>query len=208
MLGAPWFIALIAFLVNSLVAGWMIMGAIKTLPKPQPVAVVEPPTKFTEPPPPLWSFRTDAIQELVVELKENKEGMISEHKELAAIQAQVSSEKQELERVKQELIRLREDLDKRVVEIQDFEVKNLKTLSQTYSTMLPPAAAAIFRELDEDTVVKILALMKTERVALLLGELAKPSPTDRNAEESPAKRAARISDKLRLMKSLKKEVPQ
>jgi Mg/Co/Ni transporter MgtE len=73
--------------------------------------------------------------------------------------------------------------------------------------MPPTNAVLIFRELDEDTVVKILSAMKPDRVALILGEMARIVDKDR-ADEPPSRRAARISDKLRLMKALKKEVAQ
>jgi hypothetical protein len=63
--------------------------------------------------------------------------------------------------------------------------------------------------LDEDTVVKIFAQMKPDIVSKMLGTMA--SLVDKNerfSEDSPARRAARISDKLRLMKTVKKEVVQ
>ena len=88
-------------------------------------------------------------------------------------------------------------------ELDGAEVKNLKTLAQTYSAMNPSAAVAILRELDEDTAVKILSTMKVDRVGPILGEMAKTA--DRPGEDSMPKRAARITDKLRLLKTAKKE---
>lgn len=208
MLAAPWFLALVGFLINVIISGALLSSAVKNLPKPEPIPVSEPNPELTTPPPVIWNFKTDAIQDMIAELKESKDGVLAEHKELATLQAQISAERQEVEKVKQEVIRLRQELDRRVVEVHEYETKNLKTLAQTYSTMLPVAAAAILRELDEDTVVKIMSLMKAERVGILLGELAKATASDRGGEQSPALRAARISDKLRLMKTPKKEVPQ
>lgn len=207
MLAAPWFQAVIGFLVSVLVSVVMLSKTMKELPKPQPPP---PPTvaENAKPSAPVWSFRTEAVQELVAELTESKEGLLAEHKDLATLQAQISAEKQEVEKIKQEVQRLREELDRRVVEVSEYEAKNLKTLAQTYSAMAPNAAAVILRELDEDTVVKIFSLMKVEKVGVLLGELAKTVAGEKSGEESPAKRAARISDKLRLMKTLKKEVSQ
>ena len=208
MLAAPWFLAIIGFLINAIITAAMLSSAIKKLPKVEPPPPTPAEVQAAIPPPVIWNFKTEAIQELITELKEDKEALLAEHKDLGVLQAQVSAERQEVEKVKQEVIRLRQDLDRRVVEIQESEAKNLKTLAQTYSKMLPPAAASILRELDEDTVVKILSLMKVESVGFLLGELAKPTASDRGGDENPAKRAARISDKLRLMKNPKKEVAQ
>jgi flagellar motility protein MotE (MotC chaperone) len=101
---------------------------------------------------------------------------------------------------------LRADLDRRVVEVQQEEVKNLEALASTYSAMPAPAAVSIFKEMEEDQVVKILATMKAKAVALVLSEMGKA--TDKSGEESTARRAARITDKLRLMKNLRKEVAQ
>ena len=69
----------------------------------------------------------------------------------------------------------------------------------------PAAAVAIFREMDENMVVKILAVMKVDRTGPILGEMSKGQ--DKPGEEGMVKRAARISDKLRLIKPLKKETP-
>jgi hypothetical protein len=70
--------------------------------------------------------------------------------------------------------------------------------------MLPAGAAVILREIDEDSAVKILAQMKAKSAALVLGEMARI--VDKSSDEPPARRAARISDKLRLMKALKKDL--
>jgi len=105
-----------------------------------------------------------------------------------------------------EVGKMRQELDARVVEVAENERDNLKKLVQTYMVMPPPSAVLILRELDEDTVVKILSNMKADRVALILGEMARV--VDKSSDEPPSRRAARISDKLRLMKALKKEVAQ
>ena len=97
------------------------------------------------------------------------------------------------------------EIDQQVVEIQERELKNLKTLAQTYSAMNPSAVVAIFRELDENMAVKVLSFMKADRVGPILGEMSKA--VDAASGETMAKRAARITDKLRLLKPLKKETP-
>jgi flagellar motility protein MotE (MotC chaperone) len=208
MLASPIIQALIGFLVSVVLSAALLWKSISHLPKPPPPVAGREAVQLTQPPPPVWGFHTDAIEEAASELKEAKAVYEARNRELSALQAQIVSEKQEVEKVRQEVLRLRQDLDARVVEIQENERSNLKLLAQTYTTMQPAAAALILRELEEDVVVKIFSLMKNDRVGLLLGELARPVAGDRLGEESPAKRAARISDKIRLMKGLKKEVPQ
>jgi flagellar motility protein MotE (MotC chaperone) len=120
--------------------------------------------------------------------------------------SQVTAERQEVEKVKNEILRLRKELEARIVEVNEHERENLKNLGQTYTAMLPAGAAVILREIDEDSAVKILSQMKPKSAALVLGEMARI--VDKTSDEPPARRAARISDKLRLMKALKSTAAQ
>ena len=86
-----------------------------------------------------------------------------------------------------------------MIEIQADESKNLRSLSQTYANLSPKAAVAIIREMDDVTVVKILYLMKPDIVAPIFEEMSKTSDKDGLL----SRRAAVISEKLRLMKSVK-----
>jgi flagellar motility protein MotE (MotC chaperone) len=213
MLAAPWFLAVVGFVINMVCTVVLLNSGVSKLPKPDftpqpdPVEVAATEAKAAEeaaPPPQLWSFKTNAVDELIAELKKEREAIIEEQKDLAAMSSQVTAERQEVEKVKNEIIRLRSELEARIVEIADSEKENLKNLGQTYTAMLPAGAAVILRELDEDAAVKILAQMKAKNAALVLGEMARI--VDKNSDEPPARRAARISDKLRLMKAFKKDL--
>jgi flagellar motility protein MotE (MotC chaperone) len=215
MLAAPWFLAVIGFVINMVCTVVMINAAVKNLPKPDftpvpdPVEVAAVEAKATEaaaPPPQLWSFKTNAVDELITELKKEREAVIEEQKDLAAMSSQVTAERQEVEKVKNEILRLRKELEARIVEVNEHERENLRNLGQTYTAMLPAGAAVILREIDEDSAVKILSQMKPKSAALVLGEMARI--VDKTSDEPPARRAARISDKLRLMKALKSTAAQ
>lgn len=215
MLAAPWFLALVAFVINLVCTVVMLKSAVNKLPPPDltpPADPAEVAKKEAEeavaaaPPPPLWSFKTAAVDELINELKNERQAIIEEQKDLAAMSSQVTAERQEVEKVKAEVAKMRQELEARIIEVAENERDNLKKLMQTYMVMPPAAAVMIFREMDEDQVVKILSTMKNDKVALILGAMA--STVDKNSDEPPARRAARISDKLRLMKALKKEVAQ
>jgi flagellar motility protein MotE (MotC chaperone) len=213
MLASPWFLAVVGFVINMVCTVVMINAAVSKLPKPDftpvpdPVEVAATEAKAAEaaaPPPQLWSFKTNAVDELITELKKEREAVIEEQKDLAAMSSQVTAERQEVEKVKNEILRLRKELEARIVEVSEHEKENLKNLGQTYTAMLPAGAAVILREIDEDSAVKILAQMKPKSAALVLGEMARI--VDKSTDESPARRAARISDKLRLMTALKKDI--
>jgi flagellar motility protein MotE (MotC chaperone) len=213
MLASPWFLAVVGFVINMVCTVVMINAAVSKLPKPDftpvpdPVEVAATEAKAAEaaaPPPQLWSFKTNAVDELITELKKEREAVIEEQKDLAAMSSQVTAERQEVEKVKSEILRLRKELEARIVEVSEHEKENLKNLGQTYTAMLPAGAAVILREIDEDSAVKILAQMKPKSAALVLGEMARI--VDKSTDESPARRAARISDKLRLMTALKRDI--
>jgi flagellar motility protein MotE (MotC chaperone) len=213
MLAAPWFLAVVGFVINMICTVVMLNAAVSKLPKPDftpvpdPVEVAATEAKAAEvaaPPPQLWSFKTNAVDELITELKKEREAIIEEQKDLAAMSSQVTAERQEVEKVKAEILRLRKELEARIVEVSEAEKENLKNLGQTYTAMVPAGAAVILREIDEDSAVKILSQMKAKSAALVLGEMARI--VDKTSDEPPARRAARISDKLRLMKALKKDL--
>jgi flagellar motility protein MotE (MotC chaperone) len=160
--------------------------------------------KKTAVPATLWSFKPDEIDGMIRELKKEREKLEARETNLGKLSAQIDSEKQELEKVRADIKTMREEMSRNIPEIEEAEVKNVKALAQTYSNVKPPAAVAIFKEMDDNAVVKILSFMKSDVSGAILGEMSKQVDKD----ESMAKRAARISDKLRLLKPLKKAAPQ
>lgn len=197
MLASPWVLALLGGVMSIVTTVALLVPAVSGIAPPSPVHEEE-----IELPPRLWNFKTEAMDGLFKELAAEREKLVTEQKNAAAIQAQTAAEAAELEKKRIEIKALRDEIEQRVVEIEAQEVKNLKTLAQTYSVMNPAAAVAILREMDENSAVKILATMKVDRVGPILGEMAKSA--DRAGEETMARRAARISDKLRLLKTATK----
>jgi flagellar motility protein MotE (MotC chaperone) len=193
-LTSRWGLAILALLISAGTTVSLLLSALGSLAEP----VIIAPEK-TALPPQLWGFKTEAVNELIAELESERKKVEAEHKEATALRAQAASERGELEKVRAEIAAMNAEIDKRVVEIQERELKNLKTLAQTYSAMNPPEVVAIFREMDENNVVKLLSLMKADRVGAILGEMAKTA--DASGADSMAKRAARITDKLRLLKA-------
>lgn len=146
-----------------------------------------------------WDFWTVEVDNLATELKDEKARLAKQSELLDQRAARIAGEQQELEKVRASLEGMRKEIADKVIEIQADETKNLRTLSQTYADLSPKAAVAIIREMDDVTVVKILYLMKPDVVALIFEEMTKT--TDGTGLLS--KRAAVISEKLRLMKSMK-----
>ncbi len=146
-----------------------------------------------------WDFWTIEIDGLSAELKDEKARLRAQSDSLNQRAARLDSEQQELAKVRADIEAMRAEINRKVIEITADEMKNLKGLAQTYSTLSPKGAVAIFKEMDDTTAVKILSLMKSDLVGPIFEEMAKTQGPDGPL----AKRAATLSEKLRLMKATK-----
>lgn len=144
-----------------------------------------------------WDFWTIEIDNLASELKEEKARMRKQADALDQRAARVAADQAELAKLRATIEQMRRELGDRVIEIKADEAKNLRTLSQTYGNLTPKAAVVIIKELDDTTVVKILSLMKPDVVAPIFEEMS----TAAGSDGPLAKRAATLSEKLRLMKA-------
>ena len=195
MLTSRWGLALIAAISYILTSTMVVLQG---LPKPGP-KMADPTAK----PPRIWNFKTDAVDELITELHDERARFAEEQKSIETMRSQISTERAELEHVRDEIKALRDDLDLRVVKIQETDLKNIKTLATQYSAMKPATAVTIFQEMEEDMVVRILGVMKPDRITAILEEMAKVR--EKSGEEPTPRRIVRIMDKLRLLQTPKKE---
>jgi flagellar motility protein MotE (MotC chaperone) len=107
------------------------------------------------------------------------------------LSVRLEAEKAELNLVTQSVHQMQNEFDTNVVHVEESETTNLKRLGKVYADMSPDAAATIFAEQDDNSVVKIMMFMKDAETAAIFEAIAKKSPTD-------AKRAAGLSERLRL----------
>jgi alanyl-tRNA synthetase len=143
-----------------------------------------------------WTFHTRELQQIISSLRMSKEDMDHRQDELNALNERLEQERRELKSARTQLESYRQGITSLITESQASEMKNLKTLASTYTAMDPEAAVAVLNELDETTVVKILALMKADTVGSLFDVMAKvPGKESQNRT-----RIARLSEKLRLFK--------
>jgi len=146
-----------------------------------------------------WDFWTIEIENLAAELKDAKAGLKKREDELTAREQRFAAERQELSKQRQQLEALRAEIGNAMIEIKVDEMKNMKSLAATYSNLSPKATLTIFKQMDDATVVKLLALMKTDVVSPLFEEMSKQAVADPGL----ARRAAQLSEKLRLYQSAK-----
>lgn len=140
---------------------------------------------------PSWTFYNPEMEQIVAELKTERELMAAKSKELAAAEARLQAERAELDEAVQAVKKIQAEVDREVLRIKDDELPNLKRLAKMYTTMEQTSAAKIFKELDDAVVVKIMAQMKDADSAGVLDTLAKQGPEE-------TRRAAKISEALRV----------
>ena len=195
-LKSRWAALILAALINIVITACLISSQKESLFTNLPMVNIDTP-------PLLWSFKDAEVENMITELRAERKKLDSQEVDLEKTSAQVTSEREELVKVRNEIQAERDQLSAAIVEMQESEAKNLKSLSATYSTMSPSSVVNIFAELDDMMVTKILALMKPDKVGGVFQEMARP----RTPDDGMAKRAARLSDKLRLLKA-KKDTPK
>lgn len=144
---------------------------------------------------PSWNFINPEADQLIRELKEEKKALEEREQELTELAARLKSQQAELSQVTQAVYQAQLDFDKAVLRIKEEETANLKKLAKVYSAMSPQGAAGIFAEMDNETVVKIMAFMKEADTAAILENLGKKGAAE-------AKRAVEISEQLRVSLSV------
>jgi flagellar motility protein MotE (MotC chaperone) len=150
-------------------------------------------------PPKPWDFWTPEVENLARELTEQKAGFANREADLATREKRLAAEAKELDQIRTQIESLRGEIASRITEVQAQELKNIKTLANTYSKVSAPAAVAIFNQMDVPSVTKILSLMKVELTSAILQEMGRSAGPD----NINAKRAAEISQRLRMMQPAK-----
>lgn len=150
-----------------------------------------------------WDFWTIEIENLSNELKEERARLRKQSELLDQRAAAVVTQERELAKVRAEIEAMRQEIKDKVIEITEDETKNIRSLAQTYTNLSPRAVVTIFRELDDTTAVKILSVMKPDVIGPIFEEMSRPT----NNDATLARRAAVLSEKLRLMKAAKAANP-
>lgn len=202
ILSKPWFAAVLIvllqpavalFLVNqsasAIVASLVAQASTEGAPE-----VIRP--KESRPP---WDMWTPEIEKVAKELKLERDGLREREQAVVQRETRLAAESAELARTRKEIEAQRAEISQLLTAVGVDEQKNLKSLAQTYASLTPKAAVAIFSEMDDSTVVKILSLMKADTVGPIFEEMSK----DKSEKNNQAQRAAVLSERLRLMKAAK-----
>ena len=147
---------------------------------------------------PSWEFQSQEADLLISELKIERESLAKREKDLNDLAERLKTERMEINMVTQAVHQLQAQVESSIVRINAEEAVNIKKLSRTYAAMSPEGAAPIMKEMEETTLIKIVALMKEAESAPILEAMSKLSPDD-------AKRVAKITERLRFYLSQPKD---
>jgi flagellar motility protein MotE (MotC chaperone) len=150
-------------------------------------------------PPKPWDFWTIEMENLANDLRDERVRVKQRDDQLSQREARLNAEQQELEKTRKQIEALRAAIDERLIEVTEGEAANLRKLALTYGALTPKSAVAIFREMDDTTLVKLFSLMKPETIGPILNEMG--------SDATMAKRAALLSERLRLIKTAPKPAP-
>jgi flagellar motility protein MotE (MotC chaperone) len=139
---------------------------------------------------PSWSFFNPELDQIIAELKAEKDAAEAKEKQLNELAARLRAERAELDEALKGIKKIQSQVDRDVFRIKEDEAGNLKRLAKMYAAMEPASAAKILRELDDAIVVKTLTLMKEPETALVLEAFSKLG-------EAETKRAAALAENLR-----------
>ncbi len=152
----------------------------------QPIAASEPRLGAG----PAWDFVNPDLDRLIAELKEQKTAVAQREQQLNQLAERLEAERAELDLITQAVSRTRDEFEKKLTQVREEEVANLKRLAKMYASMSPEGAAGIIKQMDDEQALKFMVFMKDAEAGPILEALSKLSEAD-------AKRAASLTDRLR-----------
>ena len=198
---SSWGLILLAVILGTATAAGVLLlkwPSVTTLPPEPPATRTKIKSQSRD-----WDFYTAEIDNLIQELQKERTGYEVKTKDLGAVEMRIAAEKEELLRLRGEIEKMRDNLTTQTTELLSTEKSNIRNLARSYAIMKPAEAVAILSEMSDANIVKLLATMKADIVAKILGEMAKTkdpaAPAD--SKTTLANRAATISDQLRLFKN-------
>ncbi|MBI5386384.1 MAG: hypothetical protein HZA90_17070 [Verrucomicrobia bacterium] len=145
---------------------------------------------FTSHNEPSWNFRNPELDQMILELQQEKELLTTREQHIKDLEARLKAESAELAGVTQTVARMQREFDQNVTRLKEQETTNLKRLAKTHAAMSPAGSANILKELPDDDVLKILAYLKADEAGPILEAVGRLGKDE-------AKRAAQLTDRLR-----------
>ena len=138
---------------------------------------------------PSWKFKNPEFDQWIAQMKDEKEALALREQQLNEWQTRLDAEQQEIATVTQTVTRLQSDFDKNVIRFRTQETDNVKRQAKLLAAMSPAGASAMFNEMPDDDVVRILFTMKTDEASVILDTMSKLGKPE-------ARRAAALTGRL------------
>ena len=126
-----------------------------------------------------WDKQVKDFTSILVHLENAKNEQILRSKQLDDLAVQLKNEREALNVLKQSIEILQSELEKRLIKVEQAEVKNLKILAESYSNMTPESVAKIFLESEESSVIKIMHFLTPETLGAILQVMSKDITKDK-----------------------------
>lgn len=137
-----------------------------------------------------WVFQNPEIDQMIAELKREKDGLSVREQQVKDLEARLASERQEISVVLDVVSRVQKELDATILRIRQEEIPNLKKLSKVHAAMSPEGSANILKEQTDDEILKVLFYLKPGETGPILEAFGR-------LEKSGAQRAAQLTERLR-----------
>ena len=129
----------------------------------------------------IWDKQVKDFTGLLAQLETARNQQEIREKQLKAFEDQLKNEREALNVLKQSIEILQSELERRLIKVQESEVKNLKTLAESYTNMTPESVAKIFEESEETSVIKIMHFLAPETLGAILQVMSKEISKDEKA---------------------------
>ncbi len=139
---------------------------------------------------PSWKFLNPEFDQLVDELRREKDALALRSQQLQELQTRLEAERQEMQSATQMVHQLQIEFDQSFLKCKAQEVDNLKKQIKVIAGMSPEGVAAMMGEMTDDEVAKLLTLMKTDEAGAILDAMS-------TSGSAGAKRAVSLTDKMR-----------
>jgi flagellar motility protein MotE (MotC chaperone) len=142
---------------------------------------------------PSWDYDNPEMDTLLVELRTKEAGIREKQGELEKWETRLLNENEELRKLRSQVEQMQTNLNSTITVVREDEVPNLKRTAKIYTSMAPEAAARILLNLEDESLVKMLVLMKESESAPIMEQMA--------TDPLQTKRVARLTERIRLSTS-------
>ncbi len=194
-LQSSWGLAVFALLVNLATSVFLSIRMMDTLlpEKAEDYGLVEGTQEH-------FNFHTRNLDVASKDLLDERSKLESREIDLKRFEERLQAERAELERLRADMQMVRDQLSKVIIEVKQSEQKNIKTLAGIYADMKAEDVVNVFRELEDDFIVKLLSNMPSDAIGPIFQQMS----NDSEAPELMRQRVAKLTEMMRMMVTEKK----